>query len=464
MNIVLVVFDTLRKDCCGVYGEPYWGEMIVPNFKSFARESLVMTRAYPEALPTLPTRRALYTGQRVYPFRCGDIRLKGDFSMPGWGPILESQHTMAEILSQAGRRTALISDVFHMFKPSKNFWRGFEEWRFIRGQEMDPARSGPCATDEEIESELGGMAPDGAKPVNVLNRSIRNMRGRENEEDYFVAQVFQDASKWIQQNQDADNFFLTIESFSPHEWWYAPEHYKQLYLKDPERAKIMGQWEDPSIMRGLGTRYLANYAGLTTLCDRWFGHFMETLRVTGRLDDTMIIFTSDHGHSIGDDGTINKRGYQSRPEVFQVPLMVRFPGAEHAGTKSDMFVQHHDISAEILKNAKVEPPEPIHGVPFLDDAVAGKPGQRDHVTVGWSEAVTVVRDNWWMNCKIDGKGAFLYDLDSEDAFKKNLVAENMELAKKMFELAKQDANGPYPDFLMGRAINHKNWPGGVDLV
>jgi len=57
MNIVLVVFDSWRKDCAGVYGSPPWGEVHTPNFNRFAEEALVMTRAYPEVLPTIPVRR-----------------------------------------------------------------------------------------------------------------------------------------------------------------------------------------------------------------------------------------------------------------------------------------------------------------------------------------------------------------------------------------------------------------------
>ena len=138
MNIILVVFDTLRRDSVGVYGHPAWGEVQVPNFQAFAAQSLVMTRAYPNVLPTLPARIALYSGHQYYPFRRGDIRLKGDFvGAAGWGPIPEEWPTLAETLSAAGYRTGLISDVLHMFKPSKNFWRGFDQWTFLRGRRCE---------------------------------------------------------------------------------------------------------------------------------------------------------------------------------------------------------------------------------------------------------------------------------------------------------------------------------------
>ena len=79
------------------------GPVQTPHLDAFAAESLVMTRAFPESLPTLPTRRALYTGQRVYPFHNGDFHFKGDFvGAPGWGPIPEEQPTLAEMFRDAG--------------------------------------------------------------------------------------------------------------------------------------------------------------------------------------------------------------------------------------------------------------------------------------------------------------------------------------------------------------------------
>ena len=45
----------------------------------------------------------------------------------------------------------MIADLYHEFKPSKNFWRGFDQWTFIRGQETDPARSGPVPHEEDLD-------------------------------------------------------------------------------------------------------------------------------------------------------------------------------------------------------------------------------------------------------------------------------------------------------------------------
>jgi len=244
-----------------------------------------------------------------------------------------------------------------------------------------------------------------------------------------------------------------------------PSHYQRMYLREKSHEQVVSAYGDVSDLdQALLTRTRANYSGEVTMCDRWFGYFMESLRVLGLLDNTIVIFTSDHGHSIGDRGFLGKRGYPSAPEVFDIPLMIRFPRAEHAGTSSDMFVQHHDITAAILEAANVKPPTGIDGMSFLEDALAGKPGPRDHVTVGWGSATTVVTDRWWFNSKVDGRGVLLYDLESGHPFARNLADEHSEIVNALFAQAKDDAGESFPEWLVNLARNLADAPGCSDLV
>jgi len=465
MNIILVIFDSLRKDCVGVYGSPPWGKVQTPRFDAFAEEALVMTRAYPESLPTLPARRAIYTGQRVYPFHNADFRLKGDFvGAPGWGPIPEDQATLAEMLSAAGYRTGLIADVYHMFKPSKNYCRGFDQWTFLRGQEKDPARSGPRLSQEQLDHWLPREMQN-EWTASFIQQCIMNIHDRTREEDFFAPRVLKEAAVWLEQNQDAEKFFLTVESFDPHEPWLVPAHYRRMYLKDEGQEQVKSGYADVSGMHpALLRRTEANYSGAVTLCDRWFGYFMESLRVLGRLDDTMVIFTADHGHSIGDARYIGKRGYPSSPEVYDVPLMVRFPGAEHGGARSDAMVQHTDITAAILESAGVQPPAPIDGKSFLSDALVGRRGRRDHATVAWGSAVTVITDRWWLNCKVDGTGVLLHDLEAREPFAANVAGKKPDVVSQLFGQAREDAGGSFPEWLLDLARKQADAPGCSDLA
>jgi len=465
MNIVLVIFDSLRKDCVELYGNPPWGTVRTPHLNALAKESAVFERAYPESLPTLPTRRAIYTGKRVYPFFKGDFRLKGDFvGAPGWGPIPEDQATLAEMLREAGYRTGLIADVYHMFKPSKNYWRGFDQWMFLRGQEMDPYRSGPEPTQEQINRFLPPKLHTESR-LGFIRQCLKNMHDRVREEDYFNARVLIEASRWLEQNQDAEKFFLVVESFDPHEPWFVPEHYRRMYGAKGEQQQVVSGYADTSFMdpEHLELTQL-NYSGLVTMCDRWFGHLYQTMQTLGLLDNTLLIVTSDHGHSIGDERYIGKRGYPSHPSVFDVPLMVRFPDGKGAGQRTDAIVQHTDISAEILHFAGVEPPEPIDGQLCISAALDGEGPVRQHVTIGWGSAVTVVTQRWWLNCKIDGKGPFLYDLQTPQPFEKNVASENPEVVRELFERAVEDAGGEFPDYLMQMAASQKDAPGCSDLA
>jgi arylsulfatase A-like enzyme len=474
VNIVLVIFDSLRKDCLGAYGEPPWGRLHTPHFDALAAESLVMTRAYPESLPTLPARRAIYTGRRVYPFHRADFHLKGDFrGAPGWGPIPEEQPTLAEMLRESGYRTGLVSDVYHMFKPSKNYWRGFDQWTFLRGQELDPYRSGPRLTQAELDAwfpkEMREKDLGNKRVVDVVDdfvqQCVMNYYGRTAEEEFFAPRVLIEAARWLEQNRDAERFFLTVESFDPHEPWLPPPHYREMYSRAQGPEQIISAYGDVSgLSPALIERTQANYSGEVTLCDRWFGHLMESMRVLDLLEDTLLVFTSDHGHSIADRGYMGKRGYPSMPEVFDVPLMIRFPGAEHGGKRSDLLVQHHDITALILAAAGVEPPQPIDGLPFLADALEGGRGPRDHVTVAWGPGLTVITDHWWFNGKADGTGVLLHDLADADPFTANRAAEYPDVARDLFALAVTDAAGGFPHWLVDMAGGEADAPGCSDLA
>jgi arylsulfatase A-like enzyme len=466
MNVILVVFDTLRPDCVGAYGKMApWGAVHTPHLDAFARESMLFTHAYPEVLPTLPARRAIYTGQRVYPFWNADYRLKGDFvGAPGWGPIPESQDTIAEMLRQAGYRTGLVGDCYHMFKPSKNYTRGFDQWTFMRGKEQDPYRSGPQISDDEVRKWLAPELFDatnsiGQSVVEFTRNCLRNMHGRTKEEDYFAPQVFTEAAKWLEQNRDAEQFYLVVESFDPHEPWFVPEFYRRMYDASDSPEQVISIYNSTTnLSPELLCRAQANYSGLVTLCDRWFGHFYEKLRVLGLLENSVVVVLSDHGHAMGDGDYMGKRGYPSHPSVYDLVLMVRYPDGAGAGKRSDMLLQHTDVSAQILDFAGVVPSQPLHGMPFWGAALEGRP-IRDHVTVGWGGAMTVIDERYWMNCKIDGTGPFLHDLATSSPFETNVADALPDIVRSMYAQGVADANGEFPPFLLELAASQDDAPG-----
>jgi hypothetical protein len=94
-NVVVVIIDSLRRDHVGAYGNDW---IKTPNLDALAKESLLFTHPQPEAMPTIPVRRAIHTGMRTWPTRPPYF---------GWKPIPAEQRTVAEILSERGFGTYL---------------------------------------------------------------------------------------------------------------------------------------------------------------------------------------------------------------------------------------------------------------------------------------------------------------------------------------------------------------------
>lgn len=448
MNIVLVIFDSLRKDHVGVYGNNW---IVTPHLDKFAKDSVVFTRCYPESLPTLQVRRAIHTGMRVFPFH-GHRDYKGGFAgAPGWGPILEERDTVAEILRGQGYRTALITDTYHQFKPSMNFHRGFDEWLWIRGQEGDPYKSGPPVPEERIASHMKESLEENPELATFLGNYLRNNAYRVTEKDYFPARVFSEASRWVWDNGDAEKFFLVVDSFDPHEPWDPPAYYRRLY--DPKEdvvdvvQSLYAPWKGRLTLREV-KRIQANYAGEVTMVDRWFGTFFETLRYSGRLKDTVVAIISDHGHNLGidpgDKGLISKQGHPMTHAVADLVLMVRHPEGEGAGTVCDKLIYDHDLTATLMSMIRVKPRQMMDGVDFWSAVISKDTETRDYVTVAWGPLVTVIDDDWWFNASVWGDSPLLYAVGEDPYLEHNLAEEQPEVCQKMLSRAVRDAGGEIP--------------------
>ena len=454
MNVILVVIDSLRTDHMGCYRDLYarGGLAATPHLDRLAGRSLRFTRAAPESLPTLPTRRAIHTGQRVWPFWKPNNQFKGDFvGAPGWGPVSEDQDTLAELLAAAGFRTALISDTYHMFKPSKNFTRGFAEWDFIRGQESDPWRTGPFIPDAEVLKHI----PERLRNERFINRHrqfLRNVHDWRTEEDTFPARVFRAAADWLHRNQDAQQFFLCVDSFDPHEPWNPPANYREMYSDETDVADVI--WAAYGVKHPYTPKEIrrmrANYAGECTLVDRWFGHFFEQFLKSAFAGDTLFIMTTDHGHYLGDQGNFGKMGHPLLPPVLDTPILMRHPKGLKAGKSDAGFVYHHDISATVLDAAGVKPKQPLDGRSLMG-AFAGRSPRRDHTLTGWGPFVAIRTDRWYYNASLWGQKPLLFDLRKDPGCTRNVARANRKVLLEMHDIGQKECSGKYPPFLRDQA-------------
>jgi arylsulfatase A-like enzyme len=447
MNAILIVLDSLRKDHVGCYGNDW---ISTPNLDALAKESVMFTRAYPESLPTLPFRRSLYTGCRGFPFE-GHIAHKGDFvSMsPGWGPMREDRDSLAELLQMRYYRTTLISDCYHQFKPSMNFHRGFSQWQWIRGQESDPYKLGPSISKEELQKYMPENLRNPFQIQHVMKQYLKNVRGRKSEKDYFGPQVFRAATDWINSHSGDGHFFLTIESFDPHEPWDPPDEYVRLYDKGngPARNVITSLYGPADQLTEAELKRLrANYAGEVTMVDRWLGVFTDSVRDRGLMDNTLIAVVSDHGHCVGEHNLVSKQGHPLCPEVADLVMLIRFPDGTGAGKTCENFVYNHDIAPTLLNYLGVSGSKRMNGRDLRPLIEGGSP-LYDHVTVGYGPFVMVRDDDWWYNAYLWGDLGRLYYLPDDPGLENNVAKGNEKIIEQMHAWAIEDAGGNVPELL-----------------
>jgi len=442
MNVILVILDSLRKDHVGCYGNPW---IRTPTMDALSEESVVFTRAFPESLPTIPVRRAVHTGNRTFPFRDYEPRKGDTVRTYGWQPIPEEQVTLAEVLSNAGYRTAFITDTYHQFKPSMNFHRGFSEWRWIRGQEVDPFRSAPPPEGVDVEHYI---ASSGKGPRGLIAQYLSNMSYRKGEEDWLSPRVFREAMRWLEENRDAEKFFLCVDSFDPHEPWDPPYEYRELYYPGYTGREVISPSYGPSdYLTEEELRYMrACYAGEVTLVDRWLGFFIERARELGMLDDTLLVLVSDHGHQLGEHGLVGKVPRGLYPELMDIPLFIRHPHGIGAGRRVDEFVYNCDIFPTILDFLGIEPPMEVDGR-SLRPLVTGE-GEfksREYVTSAFNRYVWVRDEDYAYIARGDGEEAELFDLRKDPEQRVNIAGERPDVAEGMFERMLRDAGGEFPD-------------------
>ena len=429
MNVIMIINDSLRQDHLGCYGNPW---IKTPNLDKFARESALFDYAYSEGLPTVPTRTTFFTGRFTFPFR-------------GWQRLEPTDLLLAEILWNRGFQSAMITDVYHLHKPTMAFERGFDYTKHIRGHEGDP-----YVVDANICVDVDKYYKGDGKDTSVkaqLTQYLRNIHHWKGEEDTFVAQVMKEGLGWLEKQRKRDNFMLWLDCFDPHEPWDPPSPYNRMYTDPNYKGKDIIHPIPGKVEGYLTPEELHHikklYAGKVTLCDRWVGFFLEEVRRMGLYDNTMIIYTSDHGEPFGEHGYIKKAEPGLYDELVRIPLIIRHPQGIGAGKRFSAFVETPEIFSTVLDFLKVSKPPRIHGESLLPMMAGQAEKIRDYAYMGYFKRTWRVSDiNWSFVLSLEkGRPNELYNLEEDPEEKKNLIEKEKQKAMELeLELRRFVAN------------------------
>ena len=451
-NIVLVVSDTLRAKFLGCYGSD---TVQTPNLDAFARQGKRFTRAHPEALPTIPVRRGLHTGRRAYPFR-NYQPIKWDIVyLPGWQPLFEDQDTLAENVAAAGYHTGFVTDTLPYFAPAMNFTRGFWQWEFIRGQQQDRWQSPATVSDADLDPYRPSDTEVDRGLPEMYRQHVANTRWITHERQTSTARVFQWALDFLEDNRNHDPFYLLVDCFDPHEPWEAPPHYYEQY-GDPDYTgrTILHAPYDALETFGTPTELadiVAHYSGLVTLVDTWFGKLMTKLDTLGLSDNTWVIFASDHGTNFADnpENVVGKPARALYPGVMHVPLMIRHPQGQGAGTICDDLTYLIDIPATIYDLTGATPHDGLDGRSLTGHFDESAPAARPYLTCRYANFVWYRDEDYWVFCGLDGEQRHIFDLRTDPDCQHD-IADQTDAARAAFALAWErilaDAGGALPDY------------------
>jgi arylsulfatase A-like enzyme len=444
LNVILLVSDTFRADNLAAYGSD-WVE--TPNLNRLAEESVVFEDAYPEGMPTIPARRQLYTGRRIVPTRAF-FQHEGGAAFPGWHHLYNEDVTLSEVLTEAGYQTALIADVPHLQRPGRNFHRGYKYYEWVRGQETDPYTIAPRRQPDFLDLfpadylERHELGHPNAKPgetfKDFLNQYSTNRKRWRKDGESIVEQTARNAIRWLRENHQEAPFFLHVEAFDPHEPWHPPQDFLEKYLKDPKGPSWpQPPYADTAVPPEGVKRLRANYAGEASNVDYWAGKILETATDLNLLDNTIVVFLSDHGALLGEQGQFLKGAERLRTQVTHVPLLVRLPNRRFAGRKVKGFVQLTDVFPTILGRLSLKPPSRVTGQDLWPFIVDEKRNSRDHVVqgFGWIAAVRTLEWNYsaiWNRQQYVGEYApQLYDTRNDPQELKNVASEHPAVVKEL---------------------------------
>ncbi len=418
-NILLITSDQHHWQAIG-YNNP---EVRTPNLDRLAAEGTVFDRAYCPNPTCTPTRASIITGR--YPSQHGAYAL--GTKLP------ESAHTVGEDFTAAGYRTALVGKAH--FQPVRgtaqypslealpilqdlDFWRTFYG-PFYGFEHVELARN---HTDEYLVGqhyalwmEAKGLTnwrdyfrpPTGNNPdqhrtweipeayhydawIAERTQALMEQYARAGEPFFLWASFFDPHPKYlVPRPWDTmyDPASLTVPQVTPEEHDHNPPHFQLTQQVNPD----FSAWREPegNAMHGFHSHLhdrdelakdIAIYYGMISLMDKYIGQILDRLEALGLAEETLVVFTTDHGHFYGQHGLIAKGAFHYE-DMIRVPMVVRYPGRVPGGRRTSALQSLVDLAPTFLSVAGVQIPRTMTGVDQSRVWFGQEEAARTHVVV-----------------------------------------------------------------------------------
>lgn len=367
-NIVWFCTDQQRYDTIGALNNPH---IQTPHLDAFMQTATTFNHCYSQSPICTPSRAAFLTSR--YPRTCHG-RQNGQLEFP------QSELLVTQYLADHGYDCGL-SGKLHLSacckvseKPHRprdgyrNFW-----WSHHPQPDWDDEDYTPWATrDGHTWQELW---PNKSNPGKVW---FPGVPAKYHQTTWCVEK----AIEHIEQDHGGGPWLMSLNPFDPHPAFDAPQEYLDRYDLDslPLPRWRENEWESKSPWQVIDHRgwyggggrsvdtmdethlreMVRSYYAMISLIDDQFGRLVKYLEDTGQREDTIIIFTSDHGEMLGDHGIVMK-GPHFYDCCVRVPLIMSWPGHWQEGVVSDAMVELIDLAPTLVEAAELDQPPTFQG-------------------------------------------------------------------------------------------------------
>jgi choline-sulfatase len=439
-NILFIVSDQMTPFMTGPYGSRV---AKTPNLERLAHDGVLFENAYCNSPLCVPSRASMWSGR--LPTAIGSFDNGSEF--PAHLP------TIPYLLRTAGYRTA-VAGKCHFIGADQ--MHGFDE-------RLTPCIF-PAGFDMTCDWRLGPVYNRGTSIQQMLRMLGPSTWNRQLAFDQHVADQSITRLRQYGLTNRQQPLFLTVSFTQPHDPFTTTKEFLDLYAQadiplpadhgDVRRLSPTYEWF--IIHHGIDKEKLSaekvrearrNYLGMISWIDHQVGLLLAELERLGMTDDTVVVFTSDHGEMLGEHGQWSKRlllEWSAR-----VPLMVRLPGRVGAGRRVAQPVSLLDLLPTFNQIAGVKTDLPFDGH-SLDPLLRGGPESRDTTVIaeylgeGAIEPMRMVRIGSHKYITVNGYAPQLYDLgeDPGETVNRAGAAAYRAVEKALAQRAESGWDGP----------------------
>ena len=461
-NVILIVSDEHRADACGCYGSALRqvdGQSPTPAIDALAKDGVRFDSMYCPSPLCAPSRAAYMTG--TYPHTTTALHHKMQRSEAGldrFPGVLESIPGMGQYFRDAGYKTAAIGKM-HVHGETVAGWDLGFDVRALRFYTRAPGMHYSDLKDGDVNRRYREMPPYSESKYRVIDperfaSAPTNLKVKgngvneyfqetlvEHEDEMFDPIVTESSLEFIEENVAQENpFFIHVGLEKPHRPWTIHRNYLDRFdPKDMPLPETIAGWKEKGIIPFVqkwchsgvdgdkARNSIAAYYACALGVDDCVARIMARCEELGILDNTIIIYTSDHGESLFDHGLIEK--HNMLDAAARVPFIIRAPWALPQGATNNSPANLIDLIPTLCELTGAEPAPHLEGESLLN-AIKGRTDPKRMVfsefyqggSVLWPEKYNPIRmgaDSTYKYIYTHATADQLYRRASEDESKLN---------------------------------------------